>query len=157
MATSFINEGFTSLTPYLWVDDAAAALAFYKQVFDAEERLIMPGEDGSVLHAEIDIYGSVLMLADANEEWDIKSPQSLGGTPVHIFLYAPDVDGVIGKAVANGAAQTGEIEDMFWGDRMGKMTDPFGHQWSVSTHVEDVSPEEMEKRQKAWAEELAGE
>ena len=116
----------------------------------------MPGEDGSVFHAEIDIYGSKVMLADANDEWDIKSPKGLGGTPVHIFVYAPDVDGVIGRAVENGASQTGEIEDMFWGDRMGKMTDPFGHQWTIATHVEDVTQEEMEKRQKAWAEEMAG-
>ena len=149
MAVKPIPEGFHAVTPYLVVNDAAKAIDFYKRAFDAHERYRMEGPPGKVAHAEIQIGDSVIMLGDESPQMDTKSPQSLGGTTGGLFLYVHDVDAAYKKAVGAGAKATMPPTDMFWGDRYGKLMDPFGHSWSMATHKEDVAPEEMEKRMKA--------
>lgn len=144
-----IPDGYTSVTPYLIIDGAAQAIDFYKKVFQATERLRIPGTDGKVGHAEIEIGGSVIMLADECPERGIKSPQTIGGTPVSIHLYVPNSDEVYSKAVAAGATQLQPVKNQFYGDRSGGFTDPFGHSWHVSTHIEDVSPDELQRRMAA--------
>ena len=149
MATNFVGPGMTAVTPYLYIDGAAQAIEFYKTVFGAEERLCMPGKDGAVMHAELVINGAVLMLGEANPAMDAKSPKALGGATGGLFVYVRDVDATVKKAVGAGARQRGETQDMFWGDRVGRIIDPWGHDWTVATHVEDVPPDEMERRAKA--------
>lgn len=141
-----IPEGYHTVTPYLVVRDAARAIDFYKRAFGATEVMRMPGPGGKVMHAEIQIGDSRIMLGDENPQMGAKSPQALNGSPVSLFLYVEDVDAVYKQAVAAGAKQTMPPQDMFWGDRYGKLDDPFGHQWGVATHKEDVAPEEMTKR-----------
>ncbi len=140
-----IPEGYHSITPYLYIKGASKAIEFYKNVFGAKEKFRMENE-GRVTHAELEIGDSVIMLADEHPDIGVLSPKSIGGTPLSIMLYIEDVDSVVNKAVAEGAKLKGAIEDKFYGDRMGSIEDPFGHIWHVSTHIEDVSPEEMEKR-----------
>jgi len=144
--TKFIPEGYHTVTPYLYVGDAAHAIEFYRQVFGAKElfRMDMPG--GKIGHAEIMIGDSHVMLADECTEADARSPQTIGGSPVGLLLYVEDVDAVAASAVAAGAKLVEPLEDKFYGDRMGKLQDPFGHIWAIATHMEDVSPEEMERR-----------
>jgi uncharacterized glyoxalase superfamily protein PhnB len=150
-----IPEKFHTITPYLIVRDAAKAIAFYKKAFGAEEIMAMPGPDGKgVMHAEIRIGDSMVMLTDENPAWEAKSPQSYGGTPVSLHLYVSDVDASFKRAVDAGAQVRMPIADMFWGDRYGKITDPFGHQWGLATHVEDVAPDELARRAKAFAEQM---
>jgi len=144
-----IPDGYHSVTPYLIVKGANAAIEFYKKAFDAVELLRIGAPDGKVGHAEIRIGDSVVMLADEHPEMGAKSPQTFGGTPVSILLYVEDVDAVVRQAVAAGAKIQRPIEDKFYGDRMGSLDDPFGHVWHVSTHTEDVSHEEMKKRSAA--------
>ena len=145
-----IPEGFHSVTPHIIVADAGKAIDFYTKAFGATELFRMPGPDGkSVMHAEIQIGDSRVMLAEENPEWQCKGPKLLGGTPVTIHLYVHDADAAFKKAVDAGAEPTMPVDTMFWGDRYGKVTDPFGHHWSVATHVEDVPPEEMGKRMEA--------
>jgi len=144
-----VPDGYTSVTPYLIITGAARAIDFYKKVFNATERLRIPGPNGNVGHAEIEIGGSVIMLADECPERDIKSPLAIGGTAVSIHLYVPNSDEVYAKAVAAGATQLQPVKNQFYGDRSGGFTDPFGHSWHVSTHVEDVSPEELQRRMDA--------
>jgi PhnB protein len=151
MGVKAIPDGYYSLTPYLVVKGAAEAIEFYKKAFGAVEILRMPGPGGRIMHAEVKIGNSVLMLADENPERGFLSPVSRGGNTSSVMFYADDVDAVFKKAIAAGAKQTSAPEDMFWGDRMGNLTDPFGHSWAIATHKEDVSPEEMEKRMKAMA------
>lgn len=143
-----IPKGYHSLTPYITVKNTQKALEFYKNAFGAKEveRFSMP--DGSIGHAVIEIGDSRIMIADENIEWGNKSPQTLGGTPVSICLYVEDVDAVFNSALHAGAIVTGEmvVKDQFYGDRSGTVTDPFGHQWSIMTHIEDVSNEEIQKR-----------
>jgi PhnB protein len=144
-----VPPGYHTVTPYLTLSDAASAIDFYKQAFGATEIARMKGPDGKIGHAEIKIGDSVLMLAD---EWpgnEARSPQSLGGSTVGIFLYVDNVDAVFETATKAGAKIQQPLADMFWGDRFGKVSDPFGHHWALATHVEDVSPEEMEKRMRA--------
>ncbi len=141
-----IPEGFHTVTPYLVVHDAAKAIDFYKQAFDATVKVRMDGPPGKIGHAELQIGDSVIMLADEMPQMETKAPQSLGGTTTGIFLYVKDVDAAFGKAVGAGAKVTMPVADMFWGDRYGKLMDPFGHSWSMATHKEDVAPEEMKKR-----------
>lgn len=141
-----IPEGYRSVTPYLILNDTAKALEFYKKAFGAEEIFRMPGPGGKIMHAEMKIGDSMLMLADEFPDYGSKSAKTLGGSPVGIFLYVPDVDATFQQAVAAGATETMPLENMFWGDRYGKLVDPFGHNWHLATHVEDVAPEEMEKR-----------
>jgi PhnB protein len=146
MAIKPIPEGYHSVTPYLIIKGASAAIDYYKKVFGATERMRMPGPGGTVGHAEIVIGGSTVMLADEHPEMGFRSPKTLGGTPVSIALYVPDVDAVFKRAVDAGAKAQRPVENQFYGDRTGTLEDPFGHVWSVATHVEDVSPEEMARR-----------
>lgn len=143
-----IPEGWNSLTAYISVKGAEEAIEFYKSAFGAKEtgRLTMP--DGSIGHAELEIGDSKIMLAEENEQWGNRSPHTIGGTPVSLCLYVEDVDTVFAKALQAGAKVTGEmvVKDQFYGDRTGGITDPFGHQWTILTHIEDVSFEEMQKR-----------
>ena len=143
-----IPPGYHTVTPYLVVSDSASALDFYEKAFGAKEKARMPGPDGRIMHAEFQIGDSMIMMAD--EGGPNKSPQSFGGTPVSIFLYVEDVDAVFNQAVEAGAKADMPPQDMFWGDRFGKLTDPFGHYWALATHVEDVQPEEMRRRQDAF-------
>jgi PhnB protein len=151
--TRQIPEGFHTVTPYLVVSDAAGAIDFYKRAFGAEELFRLEGPPGKIGHAEIKIGDSIIMLADEMESGDCRSPQSLGGTAVNILLYVKDVDQVFNQAVSAGAKVAMPLDDMFWGDRYGQVTDPFGHSWALATHMEDISPEELQKRaQMAFAE-----
>jgi uncharacterized glyoxalase superfamily protein PhnB len=142
-----IPSGMHTLTPHLVVKGASKAIEFYKKAFGAEEIGRMPGPDGkSILHADLKIGDSHFFLVDEFPEMDCRGPQSVGGTPVTIHMYVEDVDAAFGKAVAAGAHVKMPLSDMFWGDRYGVLTDPFGHAWSIATHKEDVTPEEIRKR-----------
>ena len=141
-----IPEGYPRVVPYLIVDGAAAAIDFYKSVLGASERMRMDGEGGKVGHAELEIGSSVIMLADEHPEMNARGPRSVGGTPVSLHVYVEDADRVFERAIEAGAKELRPVEDKFYGDRTGTFEDPFGHQWHVATHVEDVSPEEMSKR-----------
>jgi PhnB protein len=141
-----IPQGFHSVTPYLTLNDAARAIDFYKRAFGAQELVRMDGPDGKISHAEIKIGDSIIMLGDENADNSAKSPLSLGGTTSGIMLYVGDVDKTFNQAVSAGALVEAPLADMFWGDRFGKLTDPFGHSWSLATHKEDVAPAEMSKR-----------
>lgn len=141
-----IPEGYHSVTPYIVVNEGARAIEFYKQAFGATELFRMDGPDGKVNHAEIKIGDSNVMLADEHPEIGARSPRSLGGSPVSLMLYVEDVDAVVGRAVEAGATLKRPVADQFYGDRTGSVEDPFGHFWYVATHVEDVPPEELEKR-----------
>ena len=127
-----IPEGYHAVTPYLCISGASDAIEFYKKAFDAEELMRIPSPDGSIGHAEIKIGDSHIMLSDENVEMNFHSPKSIGGTPVHIYLYVEDVDRIFGQAVAAGAEALMPLEDQFWGDRTGTLVDPFGHRWYVS-------------------------
>lgn len=148
---SAIPAGYHSVTPYLIIDGAAAAIEFYKKAFGATEVLRMPSPDGRIGHAEITVGDSHVMLADESREMNARAPRSVGGSPVSLLLYVEDVDRVVERAVAAGAKLVRPVEDKFYGDRMGGIEDPFGHQWYVGTHIEDVSPEEMKKRMAAMS------
>jgi PhnB protein len=141
-----IPDDYQRVTPYLYIDGAGTAIDFYCSVLGARERMRMPAPDGRIGHAELEIGDSVIMLADANPDMDVRSPRSIGGTPIALHLYVDDVDSVFGKAVEAGANQLRPIENQFYGDRSGQFEDPFGHRWNVATHVEDVPPDEMAKR-----------
>ena len=149
MATQPIPEGYSTISPYLAVDDAAEAIAYYKKAFGAQETVRMDAPDGKIGHAELKIGDSHVMLSDPFPQASTTPPKELGGTSASIFMYVEDVDAVVQKAVDAGATVTMEVEDQFWGDRFGSITDPFGHIWSVATHVEDLTPEEIEERGKA--------
>jgi PhnB protein len=142
-----IPPGYHSVTPYLVVNDAAKAIDFYKQAFGATELARMGGPGGKIGHAELKIGDSMIMLSD--EMMGNRSPQSFGGSPVSIFLYVENVDSTFSQAINAGAKSEMSPDNMFWGDRYGKLTDPFGHSWALATHVEDVAPEEMKKRAQA--------
>ena len=148
MAVKPIPEGYHTVTPYLAVDDAAGAIEYYKKAFGAKERVRMDAPDGKIGHAELEIGDSLVMLSDPFPDASTRPPSELGGTSASVFLYVKDVDAVVGKAVKAGATVTMEVADQFWGDRFGSLTDPFGHSWSIATHVEDVPPEEMAERAK---------
>jgi len=141
-----IPEGYHTVTPYLTIRGADRAIEFYKRAFGAKELLRMPGPGGKLMHAELQIGNSIIMLSDEFPEMGGKSPQALNGTPVSIFLYVEDVDKVFQQAVATGASVQMPPQDMFWGDRFGKIGDPFGHNWALATHKEDVAPGELAKR-----------
>jgi len=146
MAVSPIPAGYSSITPYLMISGAGDAIDFYTRAFDAREIMRLPGPGGAVMHAEIQIGDSIIMLAEECPDQGTQGPKSLGGTPVGICLYVEDVDAQLEKALAAGATVTRPIQDQFYGDRSVTVDDPFGHQWTIATHVEDVSPEEMERR-----------
>lgn len=141
-----IPDGYPRVTPYLIVDGAAAAIDFYTRVLGATERMRMPAPEGKVGHAEIQLGDSVIMLSDEHPDMGMRGPKSVGGTSVTLSVYVEDADAVFAEALAAGANALGEVEDQFYGDRSGQFEDPFGHRWNVSTHVEDVPPDEMEKR-----------
>ena len=149
MAVKPIPEGYHSVTPYLIVKGAARAIEFYKQAFGATELMRFPGPNSTVMHAEIKIGDSVVMLADESDNTPYRSPQSVGGSPVSLMIYVPDVDKTYKQAVSLGAKSTRDVQDQFYGDRSGNLVDPFGHIWTVATHVEDVSMDEMKKRMAA--------
>jgi PhnB protein len=146
-----VPEGYHTLTPYLAVEDATAAIDFYGRAFGAKERLRMPGPDGTIAHAELEIGDSLIMLSDPFPQSSAKPPKELGGTSAAIFAYVDNVDELVQQAVDAGATLVSAPEDQFWGDRFGSVQDPFGHSWQIATHVEDVSPEEIEKRSQEWA------
>ena len=141
-----IPDGYPQVTPYLCVDGAKDAIEFYTRVLGATERMHMPGPDGKIGHAELELGESLIMLADEFPEMGIRGPKAVGGTPVMIMIYVEDADAVFAAAVAAGATAIRPVENQFYGDRTGQFEDPFGHRWSVATHVEDVPPDEMEKR-----------
>jgi PhnB protein len=148
-----IPEGYPRVSPYLIVDGGEAAIDFYTTVLGATERMHMPSPGGRIGHAELALGDSLIMLADEHPEMGIVGPKSVGGTPVMISAYVEDVDSVFDRALAQGAKSVRPVENQFYGDRTGQFEDPFGHRWSIATHVEDVPPEEMEKRA---AEAMAG-
>ena len=151
MAVNPIPDGYRNVTPYLIVDGADRAIEFYKQAFGAKERMRFPMPGGKIGHAELEIGDSLVMLADEMPEMGYVSPKSAGGTPVSLMVYDVDVDARVARAVGAGAVVTREVKDEFYGDRIGTLTDPFGHVWSIATHKEEVSVEEMQRRMAAMA------
>jgi PhnB protein len=143
---SYIPEGYHNVTPYLIIDGAAAALDFYQTAFGAKEVMRMPNPEGKVAHAEILLGNSHVMLADEYPDMGYRGPQAYGGTSVSLMVYVPDVDATFAKAISAGATELRSIADQFYGDRSGTLRDPFGHVWTISTHVEDVSSEEIQRR-----------
>jgi len=149
-----IPAGYAGVTAYLIIKGAARALDYYKKAFGAKELMRFPGENDTIGHAEIKIGDGVVMLADEAPDMGYRSPQSIGGTPVSLMFYVADVDARFAQAVAAGATVKQAVKDQFYGDRSGTLVDPFGHIWTIATHKEDVSPEEMQKRLAAM---MAGE
>lgn len=143
--TSYKPEGMHTVTPHLVCAGAADAIAFYQTAFGAEELHRLPGPDGRLMHAAVRIGDSTVMLVDENIGCGMAGPKALKGTPVTVHLYVEDVDAVVARAVAAGAKVAMPVDDMFWGDRYGVIEDPFGHHWSVATHVRDVTPEQMQQ------------
>ena len=149
MPVKAIPDGYHTATPYLIIKGAAKAIELYKKAFDAKELLRFPGPDGTLMHAEIQIGDSPIMMADEMPAMGYRSPQAYGGTPVSLMLYVADVDAVANKAVAAGMKTLKPVADQFYGDRTGTFEDPFGHVWTLATHKEDVSVEEMARRAEA--------
>ena len=151
MATKPIPDAYHSVTPYLIIRGAERALAYYKKVFGALEIARYPDPSGKLAHAEIKIGDSAVMMADEFPDMGFKSPDSIGGTPVGLLLYVENVDEVFARAIAEGGREMQPVADQFYGDRSGTLADPFGHVWTLATHVEDVSPEEMQRRMEEMA------
>ena len=151
-----IPDGYSTLNPYLAVEDASSAIDFYQRAFGAKERSRMPGPGGAIMHAELEIGDSVLMLSDPFPQASTKPPKELGGTTVSLMLYVEDTDATYRQAIDAGATSLMEPDDMFWGDRFSSVQDPFGHSWTLATHVEDVSPEEMQRRSEEWMSQMVG-
>ncbi|MFN2488719.1 MAG: VOC family protein [Actinomycetota bacterium] len=141
-----IPDGYPQVSPYLWIDGAEAAIEFYGKVFGATERTRMPAPDDKIGHAELQIGDSVIMLSDEFPDMGMRSPKTVGGTSVTMSVYVEDVHAAFDRAVKAGATVLRPVEDQFYGDRSGQFEDPFGHRWSVATHIEDVPPDEMAKR-----------
>lgn len=141
-----IPPGYHTVTSYLVCREAARAIEFYKKAFGAKERFRMAGPDGKIAHAELQVGNSIVMLGDEAPQFGATAPQTVGGTPVGLFIYSENVDKAYAKAIAAGATSEQPPTDMFWGDRYCKFSDPFGHKWSIATHIEDVSPKEMKRR-----------
>jgi PhnB protein len=151
MTTKAIPDGMHTVTPHLICANAAAAIEFYKKAFNATETSRLPGPGGRLMHASLRIGDSAVMLVDEMPEHGALSPKSLKGSPVAIHLYVEDADAVAAQAVAAGAKTIMPVTDMFWGDRYGQLEDPFGHRWSVATHVRDVTPAELEQVMRAMS------
>jgi PhnB protein len=149
MAVKAVPEGYRTVTPYLIINGAAQAIEFYKHAFGATELVRMPDPKGRIAHAEIKVGDSMIMLADEHHEMGYRGPRTLGGTSVSLLLYVPDVDTVFDRAIKAGAKSQRPVADQFYGDRMGTLEDPFGHVWTIGTHIEDVSAEEMKRRMAA--------
>jgi uncharacterized glyoxalase superfamily protein PhnB len=143
-----IPEGYTTVTPSITSSDAARSIEFYKKALGATERMSMKGPDGKVMHAELKIGNSIVMLCD--EVMNMKSPKTIGGSPVSFYLYVEDADEAFRKAISAGAKEIYSVHDEFWGDRVGGFEDPFGYQWSVASHTRDLSSQEMEKGAQEW-------
>ncbi len=156
MAVKPIPDGYHTLTPYLIVKGAAQAIDFYKKAFGATELFRMPGPGGCIMHAEMKIGDSIVMLADEMPQMGAVSPQSLKGTPVGFCLYVTDVDRQAQQAIAAGAKVERPVQDQFYGDRSGTVIDPFGHKWTIATHKEDLSPDEMKRRSEAFMKKMQG-
>ena len=148
MTAKPIPDGYHTLTPYMTVRDAARAIEFYKQAFGATEKGVMNGPDGKIMHAELVIGDSIFMLADEFPQYGSLSPQTTGGSGMGLHIYVEDVDAAFERATKAGASVEMPVSDMFWGDRYGKLADPFGHKWSIATHKRDMSMEDMEKGMK---------
>ena len=146
-----VPDGYHSATPYLIVDGAARAIDFYKRAFDATELMRIPASGDRIGHAEIKVGDSVIMLADEHPDIHARGPQHYGGSPISILLYVDDVDALFKQAIAAGGTETRPVADQVYGDRSGSLKDPFGHSWHLSTHVEDVSMEELDRRMAALA------
>jgi PhnB protein len=140
-----VPDGYHTLTPFLTVRDAIKAIEFYKQAFGAEQRGVMKGPDGKVMHAELKIGDSIIMLSDEFPDFGAKSPESIGGSAMGLHIYLDGVDAAFERAVKAGAEVEMPVADQFWGDRYGKLKDPFGHKWSIGTHIKDLSMDEMKK------------
>jgi PhnB protein len=151
-----IPEGYPRVTPYLIVNGASDAIAFYTSVLGAQERMRMPGPDDTIGHAELSLGDSLIMLADEAPDMGALGPKTVGGTPVMLHVYVEDVDDVFARAIAAGARELQAVENKFYGDRSGSFEDPFGHHWSVASNVEDVPPDEMEQRAAAAMAEMGG-
>ena len=149
MTAKPIPEGFSSLTPYLSVKGAAAAIDFYKRAFGAQQMFCLAMPDGKIAHAQLRIGTSIVMLDDTRADGRFQDPQSLGGTTMALYLYTPDVDAMVNQAVAAGAEPVEPVKDQFYGDRSGAVKDPYGHIWYVATHREDVSEDEVQRRAEA--------
>jgi PhnB protein len=149
MPVNPIPEGYHSVTPYLIIRGAAAAIEFYKKAFGATELFRFPGPDGKIGHAEMQVGNSRIMLADEYPDMGYNGPQTIGGSPVALMIYLADIDAVFNRAVEAGATVKEPLQDKFYGDRIGTVVDPFGHRWHLATHQEDVPMEEMERRAKA--------
>ncbi len=149
-----VPRGYHTITPYLTVSDTRKAVAFYEKALGAARLFLMEGPDGRIVHAEMKIGDSIVMLSEEMGGGNCRSPQSLGGTSVHFMVYTDDVDALFHRAVSAGAAGLRQPENMFWGDRFGSVKDPFGHVWDLATHVEDVAPDEMQRRQQAFFEKM---
>lgn len=160
MSSSKIPAGYHTITPAIIVRDAAAAIDFYKRAFGAEEINRMPGPDGKIMHAEIRIGDSLIMLGEENEHWGTRSPLLTNGNHGSLHIYVDDADASFKRALDAGATVRYPIEDAFWGDRYGKVTDPFGHEWGIATRVKDLSDAEMQRAAEEWmakaAQQMAG-
>ena len=150
-----VPKGFRTATPQLVIDGCANAIEFYKKAFNAKELMRMPTPDGRVGHAEIKIGNSIIMMSDEWPEAGARSPKSIGGSGSSIYLYVRNCDRVFKRALKAGATGQMEPTDMFWGDRMAKVTDPFGHVWGIATHKEDLTPEQLAERAQKWMAEMA--
>jgi PhnB protein len=146
-----IPDNYPRVTPYLYIDGAGEAIEYYGKVLGATERGRMPGPDGKIGHAELEIGDSIVMLADEHPDMGILGPKKVGGTPVTLHVYVEDVDDAFERAIENGGKEIRAVENQFYGDRSGMFEDPFGHSWNIATHVEDISPDEMAKRAAAMA------
>jgi PhnB protein len=146
-----IPDGYPQVTPYLHVDGAADAIDFYSKVFGARERMRLPSPGDKIGHAELELGDSLIMLADEHPEMGVRGPKAHGGSPVTVSVYVEDVDSTFQSAIDNGATSIREVENQFYGDRAGQFEDPFGHKWSIATHVEDVPADEMTKRMQEMA------
>jgi PhnB protein len=156
MTVKPIPDGLHTITPHLIVREAKKAIEFYKQAFGAESKDVCEGPDGAVMHAELRIGDSVVFIADEFPMMGCVGPQTLNGTSVTLHLFVPDVDKSFKRAIEAGAKETMPVSDQFWGDRYGQLQDPFGHKWSIATHKEDLTPEQMKERQKEAMKQFAG-
>ena len=155
-SANMIPDGYHSINPYLVVRNATKAIEFYKKAFRAEERFRMHGPDGkTIMHAELKIGDSVFMLTEESTVMKALSPESIGGSPVSLYVYVKDVDAVFNQAVSEGATVLNPVKDQFYGDRSGYLRDPFGHLWSIATHKQDLSPDELRKAGEAFFEEMS--
>ena len=157
MSAKPIPEGFNTVSAYLIVDNSLEAMEFYQKAFGAEAGMRMPGPDGkSTMHMEMRLGDSMIMMSDANPQWNARSPKTLGGSPVSLHVYVKDADALFNRAVAAGCEVEYPIADTFWGDRYGKVRDPFGHAWGIATHKEDLTPQEIGKRAEEFFRSMKG-